>query len=145
MRNDIHEEVDKVIVFGLSSVLGGDALVGGVKGAHVNIHARAGLNQVYDHQADDQGQQGYAGKVDDCKTARSTHGLDVVHARDTSHNCGKNERRDDHFNQVDEHFAQRLHLYRHLRIKMAQQNTYHDCNQHLYIEHSQILKHTFHL
>ena len=78
--NDVEEEVDDIVVFGLASILGGNVFVRSVEGANVNIHAHSGLGQVDHHKADSKCRKRNDGKVHQRYTASFAHSLDIFHA-----------------------------------------------------------------
>ncbi len=89
--------------------LGGLLVLGnvhGTQGAHVD--AGAGLEQVGQQQADDDGDGGDDLEVDDGLQADAAKLLRVADAGDADHQRGNHDRHHDHLDQTDEDVAGRL-------------------------------------
>ena len=104
----------------LAGVLIGQMSFGFAEGAHVHIHAYAGLRQIDDHQADDQGHSGEHHEVGQRDAAGFAHRLHVRHAGNARNNGTEDQGGDDHFDEIDKTPAQRLHLNGDIGVKMSE-------------------------
>lgn len=99
------------------------------------MHAHARLNDIDNKKADDQGNGGDNLKVKKRQTACFTHFFHVFHTGDTSHDRTEDHRRNDHFDQLDEAVAKRLHHFADMRREMTEQNADHNRANHLKVQH----------
>jgi hypothetical protein len=104
--NDVQDEVDRAGHLARAGVRG-DRL--GVQRGGVDVHARAGLQHVHQHQADHQRNAADHLEVQQRQAAGLADLLHVFHAGDAHHHRAEDDGRDDHLDQLDEAVAQRLH------------------------------------
>ncbi|MNY21175.1 hypothetical protein D3C86_1547040 [compost metagenome] len=127
----VHQEGHGALVLaGLG--IGGDAA--GIQGGRIDMHADARLDQVDDHQADDQGHGGDDLEIQQGDAAGLAHRLHVLHAGDAADHGTEDDRRDGHLDQLDEAITQRLHRRAGFRIEVAQRNADGDGDQHLDVQ-----------
>jgi hypothetical protein len=131
VRDDVEQEVGGAGHLARRHVAG-DAL--GVQGGRVDVHAGARLQQVHQHQADEQGDGGEDLEVQQGQAAGLADLLHVLHAGDAQHHGAEDDRGDDHLDQLDEAVTQRLHLRGQVRREMPQQHAHRDGEQHLHVQ-----------
>ena len=91
----------------------------GVEGGHVDIHAFAGLEDIDQHNADQQRYRADNLEIQQRQATSFPNFLHVLHARNADHDCAENNRRDDHLDQLDETVSERLHVCAHAGVKVA--------------------------
>ena len=130
-RHDMHDVVDGALLGRLRRV-GRDRL--GVERVDIDIHAGAGLPQIDDDKADDQGQRGHDLEIDQRLDADPADLLHVLHAGDAVDDGAEDDRGDQHLDQLDEQVTEPFHAFAELRIEIPQQHAENDGAQDLEIE-----------
>ena len=103
VRNDVQDEVDRLLAFGLLGVVGDGLRVGG--GA---AEARARLHQVADDQSDHQREGRDDLEIDQRLDADAADLLGVLDVGDARDHGAEDDRRNHHLDQLDEAVAERL-------------------------------------
>ena len=130
-RNDAQQEVHRALHLARPGV-GGEAL--GVERIRVNVHANAGLNDIHNHEANDQRNRTYHLEIQERHAAGFADFFHVLHAGNADDHRAENDRRDDHLDQLDEAIAEGLHRLAILRREMPQQHANHDSGDDLKIQ-----------
>ena len=129
--NDVQEEVDRLLRFGLLGVAGDRLRV-----RHAAAEARAGPDQIADEQTDHQREGGDDLEIDQRLDADAADLLGILYMRDAGYHGAEDDRRDHHLDQLDEAVAKRLDpvVGRKRRPQPAEQRAEHDGDQDLNIE-----------
>ena len=106
----------------------------GIDGLGVDIHADAGLQDVDDHEPNDEGQRRHHLEIDQCLEADASNLLHILHAGNAMHDRAENDWSNQHFDQLNETVTERFHLFSQLRIEVTQQDAENDRGQHLSIK-----------
>ncbi len=114
----MQQEVGDRLLMRLGGV-GGDRM--DVHVAQVDVHPRAGLEEVHGQEGEGQGDGGDQLEVDQRLQRHASDLAHVVHAGDAVHDGAEDHRRDDHPDQGDEGVAERLHLGAEVRVEPAEQ------------------------
>ena len=131
LRDDVHQEAGDALVMGLRGETR-DRL--DVERLRIDVQPGARLEQVGDHQTDDQGEGREGEEIDERLHADAPDLLEVGHAGDTADHGEEDHRRDDHLHELDEGVAERLHLLADLRIEMSEQDARCDGAEHLDVQ-----------
>ncbi|MEJ1973329.1 MAG: hypothetical protein WDM96_12960 [Lacunisphaera sp.] len=118
----------------------GGIVAGGIgrEVGRVGMDPGAGLDPVYDHQADDERKGGEDFKINERLQAHPSDLAQVAHAADADDDRGEDDRTDQHLHRLDESFAERLQCHAGCRLEMAEQRTQHDSEQHLHIKVTEV-------
>src|SRR5690606_29286305 len=120
VRNDVQKEThnSQLLLAGLEK----RSNLGRVQRIGVHMHALPGSNPVDHHHAQQhRHHRGYL-KIYHGFNSYLSDLLHILHSGDPQYDATENQRRNDHFNELNEAIAQRLQLYRHGGKKM----THHD-------------------
>nr|GEU28409.1 hypothetical protein [Tanacetum cinerariifolium] len=129
--HDVHQELRSRVMFGCRRVgLDGRR----VDGAGVDMHARAGLDHVHDDQPEHQRDGRADLEVQHGLGADASRFLDAAHAGNAHHHRGKDDRRQQHLDELDEQVAERLELDADVGIKMAHQHACREADDDLDVQ-----------
>ena len=106
----------------------------GIQAGGIDVHSRAGLEQVDDDQADDQGQGAHRLEVEQGVAPGLAHRLHAFHAGDADHHGAEDDRRNDHLDELDEAVAQRFHRLAGFGEKVPEQHADRDGDDHLEVK-----------
>ena len=129
--NDMQEEIDALLRFGLLGVAGDRLRV-----RHAAAETRAGPDHIADDKTDHQREGGDDLEIDQRLDADAADLLGILYMRDAGYHGAEDDRRDHHLDQLDEAFAERLDpvVGRERRPQPAEQRAEHDRDQDLNIE-----------
>ena len=119
-RDHVQQEGNNPLIFRLFSV---NRHRFRIQRGRVNVHARARLYHVDNNQADNQRDGTDNLEVQQGNRPRTPDRLHAFHASDTGHHGTEDDRRDDHFDELNERVAKRFHLRAQLRVVVTEQNT----------------------
>ena len=129
--NDIYQEVNRALRIRLCCV---SRQRSGIQLGDIGIHARPWLNDADHQQTDRQSKSRDDFKIEQRLGADPTDLLHVLHSRDAGYHGTKDNRCDDHLDQLDEAVAQRFHGRTGFGKEMPEQNTDEDCRQYLDVQ-----------
>ena len=119
-RDDIHNEGDNALVFRL---IGVNRYRFRIKRCRIDVHSGTRLHDVNDDKTNNQRDGTDNFKVKQCDCAGTTNRLHAFHARNARYDGTKDDRSDDHLNELNEPVAKRFHLLAYFRVEMAKENT----------------------
>ena len=120
LQDDIHNEGDNALVFRL---IGVNRYRFRIKRCRIDVHSGTRLHDVNDDKTNNQRDGTDNFKVKQCDCAGTTDRLHAFHARNARYDGTKDDRSDDHLNELNEAVAKRFHLLAYFRIEMAKENT----------------------
>ena len=97
----------------------------------IDVQPGTGLDDVAYDQAEDQREERGRGEVEEGFDSDPSDRLDVAYGRDAGDDHQENQRRDDHFDELDETITERPQLRAEVRPEMSDKNTCHDGDQNL--------------
>ncbi len=100
----------------------------------VDVHARAGLEDVDHHQPDHQGDGRQHLEIDQGLDADPAHLLEVAHLGHADHHGAEDDRRQQHLDQLDEAVGQGFQRLPDVREPQTHQGPDHDGDQHLDVD-----------
>ena len=131
VRDDVEQEVHRALHLPGLRVLR-DRL--GIEAGGIDVHPGAGLDDVHDHQTDDERERAHDLEVEQRVAAGLADRLHVLHAGDADDDRAEDDRRDDHLDELDEPVAEGLHRGAGLREEVPEQDADDDSDDHLEIE-----------
>ena len=115
-RNNIHDESNQAL---LGRLIGIDRNCFGIQRGRIDVHTRARLDNVHNHQANNQGNGTHHFKVKQSNCAGTANSLHAFHTSNPSYHRTENNWGNNHFDQFNESVAQRFHLCAEVRVEMA--------------------------
>ena len=89
---------------------------------------------MHHNQPDDQCQRTHDFKIEQRLNTDAAYLVQLPHAGNASYHGAEDDRRNDHFNQLDKTVTERLHRNTGFRVEMAEQNADGDGGQNLEIQ-----------
>jgi hypothetical protein len=131
VRDDREQELDRALHLAGARVCR-DLL--GIERGRIDVHSGTWLDEVDDHQADDERDRADDLEIEERQAARLADLLHVLHAGDADHDGAEDDRRDDHLYQLDEAVAEGLHRFADLRPEVAEDHADDDRRDDLRVE-----------
>src|ERR1700751_591867 len=100
----------------------------------IDVKTGSGRQEIYDNQPDEKGECRNQLKVDQRLYADPSEFLEIGDRGDAMNHRAKNDRRDDHLDQVDESVPQRFQAFAKIGKLVSDQNAEKDRDQYLDVE-----------